>query len=247
MKTLKYRENKNLLVKKRELARPQHNGVASRLRDIILGGQDGIVNVLGNVLGVASATGDTKIVIIAGLAATFAESISMGAVAYTSTQAAQDYARSLEEQERKEIEKHPASERAEIKSIFAKKGIKGTLLTKVVERITASKRRWLMTMLTEEMHLSSENGSPLSSAFIVFSASMVGSIIPIIPFFFMPVIPAMLTALATCSVVLFITGAVKARLTVGTWWRSGLSLMFIGILSALAGYLIGKALGIVLY
>ena len=46
------------------------------LRDIILGGQDGLVNVLGSVLGVAAATNDTKIVIIAGIAATLAESIS---------------------------------------------------------------------------------------------------------------------------------------------------------------------------
>ncbi len=58
---------------------------ASGLSDIILGGQDGLVNVLGVILGVAAATADPHIVIVAGLAATFAESVSMGAVAYTST------------------------------------------------------------------------------------------------------------------------------------------------------------------
>jgi hypothetical protein len=52
----------------------------SRLADVILGGQDGLVNVLGVILGVAAATHDARIVIAAGLAATFAESISMGAV-----------------------------------------------------------------------------------------------------------------------------------------------------------------------
>jgi hypothetical protein len=56
-----------------------------RLSDVILGGQDGLVNVLGVILGVAAATQDARILIAAGLAATFAESISMGAVAYTST------------------------------------------------------------------------------------------------------------------------------------------------------------------
>ena len=55
------------------------------LRDIILGGQDGVVNVLGIILGVAAASGDTRIVLVAGLAATFAESFSMAAVAYTSS------------------------------------------------------------------------------------------------------------------------------------------------------------------
>ena len=55
------------------------------LKDAILGGQDGLVNVLGIVLGVATATNDFHIVLVSGLAATFAESISMGAVVYTST------------------------------------------------------------------------------------------------------------------------------------------------------------------
>ena len=71
-----------------------HRGSGSRLRDIILGGQDGLVNVLGVILAVASATNDVKIVLIAGLAATFAESISMAAVAYTSSKAERDYYKS---------------------------------------------------------------------------------------------------------------------------------------------------------
>lgn len=225
----------------------RHNGVASRLRDIILGGQDGVVNVLGLVLGVASATNDPKIVIIAGLASTFAESISMGAVAYTSSEAASAYYKSLERQELHEIDKHPAEERAEIKRIFAKKGIRGTLLTRVVTAITSSRRRWLATMMAEELKVSPEHASPLNSAIVVFFASLVGSFIPIVPFFLnLPVTQAMVTAVAVCSVVLFATGAYKAKLTVGTWWKSGIAMMLIGIVSAVVGYLIGSILGIVL-
>jgi VIT1/CCC1 family predicted Fe2+/Mn2+ transporter len=54
----------------------------SGLSDFILGAQDGLVNVLGVVLGIAAATNDARIVLVAGLATTFAESISMGAVAH---------------------------------------------------------------------------------------------------------------------------------------------------------------------
>lgn len=61
------------------------------LRDVILGGQDGLVNVLGVILAVAVATTDVRVVLIAGLAATFAESISMAAVAYTSQKAEADF------------------------------------------------------------------------------------------------------------------------------------------------------------
>ena len=73
----------------------------SGIRDLILGFQDGLVNTLGLVLGVASAVQDTKIVLISGLAATFAESISMAAVAYTSSKAANEFYQSQLEKEKR--------------------------------------------------------------------------------------------------------------------------------------------------
>ena len=65
--------------------------IASKLGEIILGGQDGLVNVAGVILGLAAATDEVRIIIAGGLAATFAESISMAAVAYTSKLADKDY------------------------------------------------------------------------------------------------------------------------------------------------------------
>ena len=43
------------------------------LKDAILGGQDGLVNVLGIVLGISVATQDLHIIFVGGLAATVAE------------------------------------------------------------------------------------------------------------------------------------------------------------------------------
>src|SRR3972149_1323097 len=58
---------------------------AALIRDVILGGQDGLVNVLGLVLGRAVATGSSRIVITAGLAALMAESIAMAGGAFTAS------------------------------------------------------------------------------------------------------------------------------------------------------------------
>src|SRR5512144_1043384 len=80
---------------------------ASSLSDIILGGQDGLVNVLGVILGVAAATHDVRIVLVAGLAAAFAESVSMGAVAFTSTLADADFYESERAREYRHIEQAP--------------------------------------------------------------------------------------------------------------------------------------------
>src|SRR3989344_5600129 len=89
----------------------QHKKGAALFREFILGGQDGLVNVLGIILGLAIATWDEKIVIIAGLAATFAESVSMGAVAYTSTKASLDFYEGQEKQEELEIKTVPKIEK----------------------------------------------------------------------------------------------------------------------------------------
>src|SRR5512145_3098228 len=115
-----------LIQEKKRAPRPEdhrdnHNS-ASSLSDIILGGQDGLVNVLGVILGVAAATNDPRIVLVAGLAATFAESVSMGAVAYTSTLADADFYESERAREYRHIENVPHLEREEIRKIYEKKG-----------------------------------------------------------------------------------------------------------------------------
>ncbi len=92
------------------------------LSDVILGGQDGLVNVLGVILGVAAATAETRIVLAAGLAATFAESVSMGAVAYTSKRAEQSFYESERQREHRHILQAPSVERDEIRRIYAARG-----------------------------------------------------------------------------------------------------------------------------
>jgi VIT1/CCC1 family predicted Fe2+/Mn2+ transporter len=61
------------------------------LRDVILGGQDGLVNILGIILGVIAGGGSNTVLLAAGFAAAVTESISMGAVGYTSSVSQRDY------------------------------------------------------------------------------------------------------------------------------------------------------------
>ncbi len=65
-------------------------GVQRSVREILMGAQDNLTNVLAVVLGVSIGSGEMRTVALAGLAAGVAEAISMGGVLYTSTRAAQD-------------------------------------------------------------------------------------------------------------------------------------------------------------
>src|SRR3972149_371899 len=120
--------------KEEEAAAGEEHAQPGLLADFILGSQDGLVNVLGVLLGVAIATlqrvtagsltpGDAlTIVLAAGFAATFAESISMGAVAYTSTLARRDHYLSEVAREEREMKELPDVERREVREIFERWG-----------------------------------------------------------------------------------------------------------------------------
>ncbi len=211
-----------------------------RLADVILGGQDGLVNVLGVILGVAAATSDARIVIAAGMAATFAESISMGAVAYTSKLAEDDLYHSEREREHRHIQLVPDVEIEEIRDIYRKKGFEGETLEKIVEVITSNPDVWVNVMMAEEFQMSPpEKSKALNSALIVGFSALAGSFIPVFPFFFWTVNLSIWISIIIAALTLFSVGVYKARVTIGKPFRSGMEMAIIGTLSALAGYVVG--------
>lgn len=212
------------------------------LPEIILGGQDGLVNVLGVILGVAAATVSSKIVLVAGLAATFAESISMAAVAYTSKIAEADYYQSEYERERWEIDNVPDGEKEEIKALYENYGFKGKVLDEIVERLTSDKKIWLKVMMEQELKLEPINRKQvLPTAVIVGITAFIGSLIPLGPFIFFPVKQAIFISLIFSSLTLFMVGYYKAKQTLGrNLLKQGIEMTMIGMASALVGYLVGS-------
>src|SRR5437667_2226732 len=223
-------------------------GIGRSLRDIIVGATDGLGSVLGLVPGVAAATAQLRIILAAALAATFSESIAMGGVMYTSLLAERDYYLAMLAKEQQEIEELPDVETEEVRQIFREKGLHGEVLERVVKEITSDKKVWVDVMMRDELHL-----APVTSTGVVRRAlvtgfsTLIGSLIPLIPFAFVPmfglsVTAATIMALPLCAAVLFGVGAYKAVTLVGDWRISGLQMLLIGMVSAAAGYGIGRLL-----
>jgi VIT1/CCC1 family predicted Fe2+/Mn2+ transporter len=216
------------------------------LSDFILGSQDGIVNVLGIILGLSAATRDVRIILVATLAALGAESIAMGAVAYTSTRARRRLYLSQALQERREMKEVPLNERDEVREILAKWGYKDADLEEIVDRICRNPTAELEFMMAFELKLAPvEASAPRASAFLVGSATVVGHFIPLSPFFFVGsnVLLGAVLAIALSAIALFGIGWYEARITVGSWWREGLEMVVIGLGGGVAGYLIGRLVG----
>lgn len=217
---------------------PHRHG--SALSDIILGGQDGLVNVLGVILGVAAAASDARLVLAAGVAAALAESVSMAAVAYTSRRADQSRYEAELARERRHVDRVPALEAAEIRESYRQKGFEGKLLDDIVATITSNKEVWVAIMMAEELRLSPiDRRATLRAAFIVGLAALVGSILPLVPFMLLPLAPAVWTAVIVSAITLFGVGAYKSVTTVGHWLAGGLEMAAVGSAAAAIGWGVG--------
>ncbi|MDT4965335.1 MAG: vacuolar iron transporter family protein [Acidobacteriota bacterium] len=222
------------------IGKEQHS-TNNSLRDVILGGQDGLVNMLGIALGVVAAGGSTHILVVTGIAAAITESISMGAVAYTSFGTDRDFYLAERSREQNEIESQPDDEREEVREIYVAKGFKGQLLEDVVSTITSNRETWVSTMMNEELHLQPvAQQSLMQSAVIVTVATLIGHLIPIVPFMLAARLPAIILAIALSSVTLFAVGVYSAKTLVGDWRKRGVQMVAIGLGAAVVGFLIGR-------
>jgi predicted membrane protein (TIGR00267 family) len=135
-----------------------------------------------------------------------------------------------------------------VREIFREKGLHGEILEQVVKQITSDKDVWVDVMMRDELHLTpvSEKGI-LRRALVVGFAALIGSLFPLLPFLLVPLFGVSVTAATIvsvpfCAAVLFAVGAYKAITLVGDWRISGLQMLLIGMVSAAAGYLIGRLL-----
>lgn len=215
------------------------------LSDFILGSQDGLVNVLGILLGLVAAGADERIVIIAGLAALAAESLAMAAVAYTSTDSRRKLYEAEQAREVREMKEVPELEREEVRVILRGWGYSGDELEEMLRRIEAKPKAWLDLMMAFELNLSPVGAdAPARSAGVVGSATLLGHLIPLLPFFFVRTDThlAAYAAVLLSAIALFTIGFYEAKWTIGSVWRSGLRMLVIGLASGLAGFLIGVAI-----
>src|SRR5437879_1842524 len=194
----------------------------------------------------SAATRDVRIILVATLAALGAESIAMGAVAYTSTRARRRLYLSQVVQERREMVEVPQTERDEVREILAGWGYKDADLEEIVERICRNPTAELEFMMSFELKLSPvEASAPRASAFLVGTRTVGRHFIPVSPFFFIgnDVLLGAVLAVLLSGVALFGIGWYEAKITGGSWWRGGLEMLRIGLGGGIAGYVIGRLVG----
>lgn len=218
-----------------------HSAGGPSVRDLMLGLNDGLVASFAVTSGVAGAFAVSSIVVMAGLAETLGGAVSMGLAAFISARSQIEFYESEIARERDEIRRWPDRERDEIRAIYRTKGFTGELLDIVVRHITAEPERWANVMMREELGLAVESfDKPLRSGVTVGLSYLLGALIPVIAYFFVPPhLGVILSGIATVGA-LFVIGAAKTTITLRPWWLSGLECMATGIAAAAVTYGAGR-------
>jgi len=218
-------------------------GGGGGVRDVIFGANDGLVSILALVAGVYGAVTESHLILIAGAAGAIAGAISMGAGSYLSSKSEKEVME--KESERKGIKKRrtPEEEREELVKFYQARGFKRQEAEAIAGRVALELESKATYTIGEEVGLTSEESWPPIKAGILTGLSFaIVSLIPILPFAFIEVTPAVITAVVASIACLFAVGASKAIFTRKSWIRSGLEMMAIGTLAAAATYAIGLAI-----
>lgn len=219
----------------------------SYLRDFLYGAIDGTVTTFAVVSGVVGAGMASSVIIVLGLANLVADGFSMAASNFLATRAEHGRREKLQRQEAEHIRLFPQGEREEIRQIFSRKGFSGEDLERAVEVITSDGRRWIETMLNEELGVPQQLPSPVRAAASTFVAFIVVGALPLIAFLVEWWIPGTVTRPFMVSSVLtalafFMVGWAKGRVLDEQPWIAALETLAVGGAAAALAYGIGALL-----
>ncbi|MGA9060907.1 MAG: VIT1/CCC1 transporter family protein [Terracidiphilus sp.] len=213
--------------------------------DAIYGVNDGLGAIFGIVSGVSGATaGNPKYVLLAGLSGMIASALSMGSGAYLAAKSEREIYHAEIAREREAIQMNGPEARELLSLYYQVKGLPEEDSLHMVNHIASDPEQLLRALAAERLG-SSEGAlaNPLVSASSGALSTAVGAIIPVIPFFFMQGIPAVIAAAIVSLAAHFAVGAAKSLITVRSWWSSGLEMTVVGALEGAVTYGIGILLG----
>ena len=213
--------------------------------DAIYGVNDGLGAIFGIVSGVSGATaGNAQYVLLAGLSGMIASALSMGSGAYLAAKSEREIYHAEIAREREAIQMNGPEARELLQLYYQVKGLPEEDAIHMVNHIASDPEQLLRALAAERLGTSEEAlSNPLVSATSGALSTAVGAIIPVIPFFFMQGIPAVIAAAIISLAALFAVGAAKSLITVRSWWSSGLEMTVVGAVEGAVTYGIGILLG----
>ncbi len=221
----------------------QHFTAGDTIRDIVIGMSDGLTVPFALAAGLSGAVSTTSIIVTAGLAEIAAGSIAMGLGGYLAARSDAEHYVSERRREAMEVKEKTEAEKAEVRDILIAYGLSEEESRPVVEALSKRPEAWIDFMMRFELGL--EKPDPrraLTSAVTIALSYIVGGLIPLSPYIFLPVArTALMVSVVATLLALLIFGYVKGHFTGTHPVRSGIQTALIGGLAAAAAFLIARA------
>lgn len=219
------------------------------LREIVYGGNDGIVTTFAVVAGFTGASfGNSEVVTLSfmtvllfGIANLLADGVSMGLGNLLAIRAERDVYKAEKRKERREIQENTASEVQETIAILISKGFSAEDADKLVKIYQQNEDYWVQWMMDNELQLpNSENVNPLYTGIATFSSFVAFGSIPLIPFLFATDnTSAFALSLAGALTALILLGILKWKVVRTNLIRSISEIVLIGGSAAAVAFLVG--------
>lgn len=220
-------------------------GRSGTLRAAVFGANDGLVSNLALVVGVAAAGVGSRIVILAGVAGLLAGAFSMGAGEYVSMRVQRELLEHLLAVEAAEVALFPEEGRRRIAGVYARRGLPPEEAEQIAARVMERPEAALEVRARELVGVApDELGSPLGAGVASFLTFSMGAVVPVVPFLVASRGVALVAALASSGLALFLAGSALAFLTGQRVLVRGVRMLLIGEAASACTYAIGRLLGV---
>jgi VIT1/CCC1 family predicted Fe2+/Mn2+ transporter len=214
------------------------------LRPALFGVTDGLVSNFALVMGVAGGNASNRIILLAGLAGLFAGAFSMATGEYNSVRSQSELAAAEIALERRELERAPEAEEAELAGLYRARGLDARLAKEVARQFARDPEVLWRIHAREELGIDPDNlPSPWLAAWASFVAFALGAVVPVLPYA-LGTARTLVVAAALSAVALFAIGSVVGRMTSRFWLYTGTRQLLLGAGAAAVTFAVGNLVGV---
>jgi VIT1/CCC1 family predicted Fe2+/Mn2+ transporter len=213
------------------------------LRAAVFGAMDGLVTNTALVAGVGGGGAAPRAIVLAGAASLVAGAISMALGEYTSVKTQNEQLDLEVEKERRELERNPEGELAELTAMLRVRGVDDRLAERVAAQLSKDPDIALRLHVVAELGLNPDDKpSPWVAAVSSFLTFGTGALLPLLPYLFG--VSVLWPALVCGGAGLLVAGVLSSRFTPRPWWYAGLRQLLFGAAAAGITYAVGSAIGV---
>lgn len=218
------------------------------LKEIVLGGIDGIITTFAIVAGFNGAHITNSmfeksffLVLLFGFANLFADGMSMGLGNFLSIKAAKDLYKSEKQKELHEIENNPEMEKKETELILKRKGFSDSDAKKMTALYAKNPKYWLDFMMNDELEMPNPEGD---NAFLIGASTLLSFVLfgslPILPYALYPSNENLFSiAIGSSVLALILLGLLRFKITKISLFRSLIEVLLLGVTAGSIAYIIG--------